>query len=242
MLTVKNFSLFLEQKQILKNINLKIKKGEIHAIMGPNGAGKTSLAMGIMGQSNFKYPISNVKFQINGKNMLDKSTEERAKNGIFVSFQNPVEISGVTYFSFLRASHNLLFKNKLPILEFKKEVISFLEKVGLKEDFLYRYLNEGFSGGEKKRSEVVQLLLLKPKFAILDEIDSGLDLDGLKKISQVLKKYILPNTGLIIISHQKKIFEYLRPDYVHILKNGKIKKSGGFELLKIIEEKGYEEI
>lgn len=237
MLIIKNLKVSAGKKIILDGINLAVKKGEIHVLMGPNGAGKTTLALSLLGQSNFK-------FQIDGEDLIKLKTEERARKGLFVSFQNPLEIEGVSFFSFLRsASKALCPDQKISISIFKENVKKALGKVGLKEDFLYRFLNKDFSGGEKKRAEIAQLLLFKPKFAILDEIDSGLDIDSLKTVIKVIKEEVEKNKlGLIFITHYPKIADLLKPNFVHALINGKIRQTGGLELAKKIEEKGYDAI
>ncbi len=243
MLQIKNFYISIGKKEILRGINLQIKKGEIHAIMGPNGAGKTTLAMGIMGSPgyNIKSQISNLKYQIDGEDMFNKLPEEKARKGLFVSFQQPVEITGVSVLSFLRTAYKALHPNeKIALSVFKEEVKKALKAVALSEDFMLRSLNEGFSGGEKKRAEIAQLLVLHPKFVILDEIDSGLDVDSLKIVAAVIrdavKKYKI---GILVITHYQRILHYLRPDYVHVLIDGKIKKSGGMSLVRVIEKDGY---
>lgn len=226
---------------IIKGIDLDVKPGEIHVIMGPNGAGKTTLAMGLMGNPNYKFRIQNLEFRIDGKDMLDKLPEERARAGFFVSFQQPVEIAGVSFLSFLRTAYKALYpEKKVPLSEFKTEVKNALLKVSLPEQFMQRSLNEGFSGGEKKRAEIAQLLVLKPKFAILDEIDSGLDVDSLKIVAAVVKEAAKKhNIGLLLITHYQRILHYLRPHFVHVLVDGKIKKTGKMDLVRLIEKDGY---
>ncbi|MBI2074336.1 MAG: Fe-S cluster assembly ATPase SufC [Candidatus Levybacteria bacterium] len=243
MLQIKNFKADINNSEILKGVDLTVGPGEIHAIMGPNGAGKTTLALSLMGHPNYniKYQISNIKYQIDGKDMSKLLPEERARQGLFISFQQPVEITGVSFLSFLRTAYKALHPDKkIPLSEFKNELKKTLKDVGLDESFMYRFLNEGFSGGEKKRAEIVQLLILRPKFAILDEIDSGLDVDSLKivaeKIQEAVEKYSI---GILLITHYQRILHYLKPDFVHVLIDGKIKKSGGMSLVKKIEKDGY---
>lgn len=240
MLTLKDLSVEVEGKKILTNISLTLKKGEIHVLMGPNGAGKTTLAMGIIGNKNVKCQISNSKFQINGKNMFNLVTNERVRRGLFVSFQNPVEIEGLSVFSILRASYNSVYSNKkLSLSDFKKKLKLVLEKLRMEEDFLSRYVNFGFSGGEKKKFEIIQMLMLKPKFAILDEIDSGLDIDNLRNIAEIIKEEVeKERMGVLIISHSSKIFNHIKPKFVHVLINGRIKTFGA-GILKKIEKEGY---
>ena len=238
-LVIKNLQASVSKKQILHGINLTVGHSEIHAIMGPNGAGKTTLVMSLMGQSQLK--VQSEKFTINQKDMINSSPEERARAGLFVAFQHPIEIPGVSTLSFLRTAYKALHKeDKIPLSEFKKQVTEALHMVNLDESFMQRSINEAFSGGEKKRAEIAQLLVLKPKFAILDEIDSGLDIDSLKVVAKAIntavKKY---KTGILMITHYQRILHYLKPTYVHILIDGKIKKSGTMSLVKKIEKDGY---
>jgi Fe-S cluster assembly ATP-binding protein len=234
-------SLVSEGKQVLNGFSLKIKSGEVHAIMGPNGAGKTTLVLSLMAHPNYKIKNEKSKIKINEENISLLLPEERAKKGLFVSFQQPVEITGVSVLSFLRTAHKALYPlEKIPLSDFKIEVKKALLDVGLEEDFMKRSLNEGFSGGEKKRMEIAQLLVLKPKFAVLDEIDSGLDVDSLKTVAKAIaksaKKY---NMGVLLITHYQRILHHVKPDKVHVLVDGKIKKSGTIALVKKIEKSGY---
>ena len=242
MFELKNFSVFLKNKRILNKINLIIKKGELHVIMGPNGAGKTTLALSLMGEKKFK--IQNSKFKINGKDILKLETDDRAKNGLFVSFQNPIGLKDVSVLSFLRASFKEVHPNEeISFSAFKKKAEKILETVGLNHDFLKKSLNEDFSGGEKKRMELVQFMVLAPQFAIFDEIDSGLDMDGIIMLSKIVKKTIKEcEMGILLITHSQNIFKYLKPDFIHILINGEIKNTGDIKLLKKIERVGYEAI
>ena len=239
MLTIKNLSVSIDDKNILNNINLQIKPGKIHVLMGPNGAGKTTLAQILIGNPNFQFSIFN--FQLNGKNMVQLSTEKRARMGLFVSFQNPVELEGISVLSFLRAAYNSTFPDKkLHLKEFKEKVKKTLADVLLDESFIGRSVNDGFSGGEKKRLEIVQILILKPKFAVLDEIDSGLDVDNLRNISSIIKNLVKKQkTGILLITHQSHIFKYLRPDFLHILKDGKLIDA---DCTQTIKKKGKKKI
>lgn len=236
-------SLAREEKEVLQGISITIKSGEIHAVMGPNGAGKTTLALSLMGHPgyNIKFPILNFQFQINGKDMINLNPEERARAGLFVSFQQPVEIQGVSVLAFLRTAYKALYPSeKIPLSEFKKQVADALKIVGLPEEFMQRSLNDGFSGGEKKRVEIVQLLILKPKFAVLDEIDSGLDIDSLKTIAKIIQTVAREKkVGVLIITHYQRILHDLKPDFVHILVDGIIKKLGDMTIVSIIEKNGY---
>jgi Fe-S cluster assembly ATP-binding protein len=237
----------IDNKEILKGISLSIKSNEVHAIMGPNGSGKSTLAYSLLGHP--KYTITNGDIVIDGKSILSLSTDERAKQGLFLGFQYPVEISGVGYTNFLRSAYNILSKEYgkdsmdvfLTVKEFHNYIKQNLEIVGFDQSFLGRYLNEGFSGGEKKRSEVLQMLVLKPRFVILDEPDSGLDIDGVKAVANAIN-HIVNNTGtgMIVITHYTRILRYLtKLDYVHVIAKGKVVRSGSKEIADMLEEKGY---
>ncbi|MBI4079303.1 MAG: Fe-S cluster assembly ATPase SufC [Candidatus Levybacteria bacterium] len=241
MLNIQNLHVTTEGKDILKGINLLIKPGEVHAIMGPNGAGKTTLAMSLMGNPNYQFKMQNAKFKINDKNMFKLTPEERARAGLFVSFQHPVSVIGVSVLAFLRTAYKALHPQKpIKLSEFKETVKKSLLQVGLPEDFMQRSINEGFSGGEKKRMEIVQLLVLKPRYAILDEIDSGLDIDSLRIIAKAVAKIVKKQKmGILLITHYQRILHYLKPDFVHVLKEGKIAASDGMALVTKIERKGY---
>ncbi len=242
-LTVKNLYAVTNDKQILKGVTLNINQGEVHAIMGPNGAGKTTLVLSLMGHPGYKIQseYQDFKFQINGIDIMNTTADERAKLGLFVSFQQPVEITGVSFLAFLRtAAKSLRPDEKIPLSEFKLELKAALKTVGLSEDFMHRAVNEGFSGGEKKRAEIVQLLILKPKFAILDEIDSGLDVDSLKLIAKTINTIVkTQKTGILLITHYQRILHFIKPNHVHVLIDGTIKKSGGITLVRTIEKEGY---
>ena len=243
MLVLQNITAEVAGKKILRGISLQIKPGEIHAVMGPNGSGKTTLVMSLMGHPgyNVKYQISNAKYQIDGEDMIDLLPEERAKNGLFVSFQSPIEITGVSFLAFVRTAYKALHPNeKIPLSEFKLLVKDALRAVSLDEKFMGRSVNEGFSGGERKRAEIAQLIILRPKFAILDEIDSGLDVDSLRIVAKTIKDIVKHNnTGILIITHYQRILHHLRPDKVHVLVEGKIAKSDGMALVQRIEKNGY---
>lgn len=241
MLTIRNLKVTVAKKTVLHGVNLTVRPGEIHAIMGPNGAGKTTLAMSLMGNPGYKLTINNLQFTIDGEDMIKLLPEERAKKGLFVSFQQPIEVTGVSVLSFLRTAYKALYPGeKISLAEFKERVKEALKRVCLSEEFMQRSLNEGFSGGEKKRAEIAQLLVLRPKFAILDEIDSGLDIDSLrivaKSIKEGAKKY---NMGMLLITHYQRILNYIKPNVVHVLINGEIKKTDGMRLVRTIERKGY---
>lgn len=241
MLIIKNLKAEVSGKMVLNGVSLNVRPGEIHAIMGPNGAGKTSLAMAIAGHPSYKLKVENSKLKIDGTDITNLKPEERARRGLFVAFQNPVEVTGVSMLAFLRTASNSLYPDKkLPLSEFKNDVIDRLSKVSLGGEFMQRSMNEGFSGGEKKRAEITQLLVLKPKYAILDEIDSGLDIDSLKLVANAINELVQKEkTGVILITHYSRILHFIKPDKVHILKDGKITASDGMRLVRKIEEKGY---
>ena len=241
MLQIKNFQSSIAGKDVLKGVNLSIKKGEVHAVMGPNGAGKTTLVMSLMGNPGSQFRIQNSEFRIDGEDVQMMSPEEKAKKGLFVAFQSPIEITGVSVLAFLRTSYKALYPDKkISLSDFKKKVRDALKVVNLDESFMHRSVNEGFSGGEKKRCEIVQLIVLNPRYAILDEIDSGLDVDSLRVVAKAIEGIVKKKkTGVLLITHYQRILHYLKPDYVHVLVDGVIKKSGGLGLVRKIEKEGY---
>ncbi len=241
MLLLQNFSAGTGEKEILHGINLQIKPGEVHAIMGPNGSGKTTLAMSLMGNPLYKCKVQSSKCKVNGIDLLSLNPEERARKGLFVAFQSPIEITGVSFLAFLRTASKAIRPNeKVPLSQFKEKVKKALDEVGLDDAFMQRSLNEGFSGGEKKRAEIAQMLILQPKYAVLDEIDSGLDIDSLRVVALAIKKAVRrEKIGVLIITHYQRILHYLRPDFVHVLIDGAIKKSDGIKLVRRIERSGY---
>lgn len=246
-LEVKDLRVSIDGKEILSGLNLNIDKGEVHALMGPNGSGKSTLANAIMGHP--KYTLNSGEVRVKGEVINKLSTDVRARKGIFLGFQYPTEISGVGYSHFLRNAYNQLSKSLaeeqnrevfLTVREFHEYVKKNLGAVGLDPSFLGRYLNEGFSGGEKKRSEVMQMLVLKPNIAILDEPDSGLDIDAVKSVAEAINELIDTGAGVLVITHYARILRYLKKlDYVHVVAKGKIIKSGGKELSEELETKGY---
>jgi Fe-S cluster assembly ATP-binding protein len=242
MLTIKNLHAEVEDKKILKGINLHIRPGEVHAIMGPNGSGKSSLASVLAGRENFVVTEGDVNFD--GKDLLDMAPEDRAREGLFLAFQYPVEIPGVSNINFLRTALNEIRSyRKLPALDAKEFLRLSREKQKLVEfdaKLVNRSLNEGFSGGEKKRNEIFQLAMLEPKFSILDETDSGLDIDALRIVSNGVNKLRSENNAFLIITHYQRLLEYIVPDFVHVLYDGRIVKSGTKELALELEEKGYD--
>jgi Fe-S cluster assembly ATP-binding protein len=242
MLIIKNLHAEVEEKQILKGINLEVKKGEVHAIMGPNGSGKSSLASVLAGRETYRVTEGEVKFH--GKDLLDLSPEDRAREGLFLAFQYPIEIPGVSNVNFLKtALAEIRTYRGLPPLDAKEFLKLSREKQKLVEfdaNLINRSLNEGFSGGEKKRNEIFQLAMLEPSLSILDETDSGLDIDALRIVSQGVNKLRSKDNAFIIITHYQRLLEYIVPDFVHVLYNGRIVKSGTKELALELEEKGYD--
>lgn len=242
MLTIKNLHAEVEDKKILKGINLDIRPGEVHAIMGPNGSGKSSLASVLAGRENYEVTEGEVNFD--GKDLLDMAPEDRAREGLFLAFQYPVEIPGVSNINFLRTALNEIRSHrKLPALDAKEFLRLSREKQKLVEfdaKLVNRSLNEGFSGGEKKRNEIFQLAMLEPKFSILDETDSGLDIDALRIVSSGVNKLRSADNAFLIITHYQRLLEYIVPDFVHVLYDGRIVKSGTKELALELEEKGYD--
>jgi Fe-S cluster assembly ATP-binding protein len=247
-LDINNLSANIDGKQILNSLCFGMDRGQVHAIMGPNGSGKSTLANVIMGHP--KYTVTSGTILVDGENILDLTTEERAKRGLFLGFQYPTEIPGVGYSHFLRNAYNILNKSLsgkqkdrevfLTVKEFHEYLKKNLDSVGLQTTFLSRYLNEGFSGGEKKRSEVMQMLVLKPIIAILDEPDSGLDIDAIQAVAEAINILISTGAGLLIITHYARILRYLsKLDKVHVMAKGQIIKSGGKELSEELEVKGY---
>jgi len=241
MLEIKNLETSIENKKILKGINLKIMPNEIHAIMGPNGSGKSTLASVLAGKKEYEITKGEIKFL--GKDLNELSIDERAKMGIFLSFQYPIEIPGISTINFLKTAINEIRKYKkikeLDSLEFMKLVESKKKIININEELINRSLNEGFSGGEKKKNEIFQMAMLNPILSILDETDSGLDIDALKMISKGINKIKNKENSMIIITHYQRILNYIKPDFVHILNNGKITKSGDRKLAIEIEKNGY---
>lgn len=241
MIEIKDLCASVEGKQILTGINLTVKPGEVHAIMGPNGSGKSTLSQVLAGRESYTVDSGSVTYK--GEDLLEMAVEERARNGLFLAFQYPLEIPGVSNAYFLRASVNAIRKQRgepeLDAMDFLKLVKAEMKAVGMREEFLYRSVNEGFSGGEKKRNEVLQMTLLQPSLAVLDETDSGLDIDALRVVADGVNKLRSPERSMIVITHYQRLLEYIVPDYVHVLSKGKIVRSGGSELALELEERGY---
>ncbi|MDN5842104.1 MAG: Fe-S cluster assembly ATPase SufC [Alcaligenaceae bacterium] len=241
MLNIKNLHATVEDKEILRGLDLSVKAGEVHAIMGPNGSGKSTLSQVLTGREDYKVTDGTVEFE--GQDLLDMPIEERARAGIFLAFQYPIEIPGVSNAYFLRAAVNSVRRHRgepeLDAMDFVKRAKQEMKQVGMRDEFLYRSVNEGFSGGEKKRNEVLQMTLLEPKLAILDETDSGLDIDALKVVADGVNRLRAPDRALIVITHYQRLLEYIVPDYVHVLSHGRIVRSGGRELALELEARGY---
>lgn len=238
-LTIKNLHASVDGKEIIKGLDLTIKSGEIHALMGPNGSGKSTLSFVLMGHP--KYKIDSGDILLNGQSIKDLSPDKRAKLGLFLGFQYPTEISGLNFLTFMKNAYSST-KEKISVMEMKEILKEKIAEAKLAEEFLSRNINEGFSGGEKKRAEILQMGILKPRFSILDETDSGLDVDGLKNVSQTINNSFNENMGILLITHYQRILNYIKPNFVHVMFDGKIVKSGDENLAKEIEEKGYEKI
>ena len=244
MLEIKNLQSSINEKNVLKGLNLNVNPGEIHAIMGPNGSGKSTLASVISGNEDHEVINGDIRFM--GKSILDYSPEDRARAGIFLSFQYPVEIPGVSVSNFIKTSVNEIRKSRgLPQIkanELLKAMREKLDLLSMKSEFLSRSLNDGFSGGEKKRNEIFQMSMLNPTLAILDETDSGLDIDALKIVANGVNKLKSSSNSFIIITHYQRLLNYIKPDFVHVLSDGEIVKTGGAELALLLEENGYDNI
>ncbi|MGO3732079.1 MAG: Fe-S cluster assembly ATPase SufC [Vagococcus sp.] len=241
-LEIKDLHVSIEDKEILKGVNLTMKTGEIHAIMGPNGTGKSTLSAAIMGNPN--YEVTQGEILLDGENVLDMEVDERARAGLFLAVQYPSEIPGITNAEFMRAAINSKRgeDDKMSVMEFLKKLDAKMDLLDMPEEMAERYLNEGFSGGEKKRNEILQLLMLEPTFAILDEIDSGLDIDALQVVSKGVNEMRGDNFGSLIITHYQRLLNYIVPDVVHIMMEGRVVKTGGAELAKRLEAEGYKGI
>ncbi len=228
----------VEGKDILKGVNLVVRRGEIHVIMGPNGAGKSTLANVLMGHPS--HQVSGGKVHFDGRDLFEMSVDERARAGMFMSFQYPEEIPGVTVVNFLRTAVGQISGKTPSLFELNSEINNNLMTLGMDQSYLTRYLNQGFSGGEKKKNEILQMSILKPKLAILDETDSGLDVDAIKNVYEEIQKLSSDDNAIVVITHYNKILNYIKPDYVHILVDGRIVESGDLELANKVERIGYD--
>ena len=238
LLEVQNISVSVEEKQVLKNVNFSINPGEVHVLMGPNGAGKSTLGNALMG--NPVYKIDGGKIIFDGQDVTEESTDKRAKAGMFISFQNPLEVPGISLESFIRSALQQKTGERVKLFQFQKELQKNMQLLNMADTYAKRDLNVGFSGGERKKSEILQLLMLKPKFAILDETDSGLDVDAVRTVSKGIEEYQKTQNGaLLIITHSTRILESLKVDYAHILMNGSISTEKGDELVDKINREGF---
>ncbi len=243
-LEIRNLHASVEDKPILRGVNLTVKQGEVHALMGPNGSGKSTLANVLLGHPAYQVTGGQIIFE--GEDLLEMSPDERSRAGLFLAFQYPVSIPGVTLANFLRQAINARMKAKDPdskgisIPEFRRLLRAKMDMLQMDHSFAGRYLNEGFSGGEKKRAEILQMATLEPRIAILDETDSGLDIDALRVVSEGVNKLRGPNLGVLVITHYQRILNYIQPQFVHVMMNGQIVESGGAELALHLEERGYD--
>jgi Fe-S cluster assembly ATP-binding protein len=226
--------------EILKGLSLRINRGEVHAIMGPNGSGKSTLANVLMGNPGYQVSGGTVMFE--GRDLLSLPVDQRARAGLFLAFQYPVAIPGVTMVNFLRQALNARNGGELPIREFRERLFAKMDVLKMDRDFARRYVNDGFSGGEKKRAEMLQLAMLEPSLAVLDETDSGLDIDALRTVAEGVNQLMNPQMGLLLITHYQRLLNYIKPQFVHVLIDGRIVRSGGPELAEELEAKGYEEL
>jgi Fe-S cluster assembly ATP-binding protein len=240
LLEIRGLRVNVEGKPILNGLDLSVGKGEVHAIMGPNGSGKSTLANALMGHPRYEIVAGTVLLE--GEDIMTLTPDERARRGMFLAFQYPTSIPGVTMVNFLRQAMNARRGEDVPIREFREKLLATLKMLKIDENFARRYVNDGFSGGEKKRAEVLQMGMLDPRIAILDETDSGLDIDALRTVAEGVNALMTPELGVVLITHYQRLLNYIRPQYVHILYNGRIVQSGGPELALELEEKGYDPI
>lgn len=238
-LVVKDLHVKVEDREILKGIDLTVRPGEVHAIMGPNGSGKSTLAYSLMGHPG--YEITQGEILVNGVNVTDMPPDARAKEGLFLAFQYPHSIPGVTMANFLRTAVNAVREQPVPPREFRQEMTKQMQLLKMDNSFAGRYVNEGFSGGEKKRAEILQMAMLQPKYAVLDETDSGLDIDALHIVADGVNALLGPEMGVLVITHYQRLLNYIKPDFVHVLVRGKIVQEGGPELAHELERVGYEQ-
>jgi Fe-S cluster assembly ATP-binding protein len=240
LLDIKGLTVAVEGKQILNGLDLQVRRGEIHAIMGPNGSGKSTLANALMGHPRYQITSGSIRFE--GDDLLGLTPDARAQRGIFLAFQYPTSIPGVTMVNFLRQAMKARRGEDVPIREFREKLLATLKLLKMDEQFARRYVNEGFSGGEKKRAEILQMGILDPKLAIMDETDSGLDIDALRTVADGVNALKTPELGIVLITHYQRLLNYIKPEFVHILYDGRIIESGGSELALKLEEQGYDPI
>ena len=239
-LRIENLHVSVEGKAILEGLTLTVKAGEVHALMGPNGSGKSTLAYALMGHP--KYRVTDGTVRLDDVDVLALSADKRAQAGIFLGFQYPTTVPGVSLPNFLRASLKAIRKGDVPVREFRQELKAQMAALKIEDSFMKRYVNDGFSGGEKKRIEILQLAMLKPKIAILDETDSGLDIDALKTVADGINRLTGPHLGLLLITHYQRMLNYITPDHVHVIIDGRIVRSGGRELALQLEAEGYDQL
>ena len=237
-LEIKDLHVEVEGKEILKGVNLTVNAGEVHALMGRNGSGKSTLSYTLMGHPRYTVTKGSVKYR--GEDLLALPTDERSRKGMYLAFQYPVAIPGVSVSNFLRTTVKARRGIDIPVKEFRKELKAAMAKLGVKDEFLSRYVNDGFSGGEKKRLEILQMALLKPEMALLDETDSGLDIDALRTVAEGINTLNNPDNAILLITHYQRILDYVAPGFVHVMQAGQIVKSGGAELAKELEAQGYD--
>jgi Fe-S cluster assembly ATP-binding protein len=236
-MVIKDLHVKVEDREILKGIDLTVEPGKVHAIMGPNGSGKSTLAYSLLGHPG--YEITQGQILVDGVDVVEMSPDERAKVGLFLAFQYPHSIPGVTMANFLRTAVNAVRETPLPPRDFRRTLVDKLKLLEMSEEFAGRYVNEGFSGGEKKRAEILQMAMLQPKYAVLDETDSGLDIDALRVVATGVNALLGPELGVLVITHYQRLLNYIKPDFVHVLVNGRIVREGGPELALELEREGY---
>ncbi|HVE90901.1 MAG TPA: Fe-S cluster assembly ATPase SufC [Actinomycetota bacterium] len=239
-LAIQDLHVTVEDKPILRGLDLEVHRGKVHAVMGPNGSGKSTMANVLLGHP--AYEITSGRIEFKGEDITEMAPEERARLGLFLAFQYPVEVPGVSVSNFLRTAMGAVRGQAVPVREFMTELKATMARLGMDPDFARRNINEGFSGGEKKRNEVLQMALLRPELAVLDETDSGLDIDAIRVVSDAVNQLRSPEIGFLVITHYKRLLNYIRPDVVHVLLDGRVVKSGGPELADELEQTGYEEL